>query len=134
MKLYERFLNAIEDGECTEEFEVILEDIEEELEDSPFGLDLSDVEKLCLVFNDDVDDYGYFSTLMHIMERSYSDDNESFVKSIVKGFTDATNCTRWASSFLNRLCNGGHTELVRNLLNELSDDQKVNFSEVKALK
>ncbi|MFI3252622.1 MAG: Imm30 family immunity protein [bacterium] len=133
MKFYEKFLNAIVDGECTEEFEVVLDEIEMELEGSPFGLDLSDIEELCLVFNDDVDDYGYYYTLLHIMERSYNDDRDAFVEAIVDGFAESTNCSEWAATFLNRLCNGGHTEFVKFLVSELNEDKKVNFRKVNAL-
>lgn len=134
MKAYEKLLKEIIDDECTEGFEEILEELEEEASESPFGLDLDTVEDLCLVFNDDIEHYGYFHTLLHIIEKSYSNDKEYFVKAIVKGFAKSTNCTSWASYFLNRLCNGGHTQLVKTLVNEVDEDKKVNFSEVNALK
>lgn len=112
MKLYERLLDSIEDNEITDEFQELFEEFEENDE-----ISLIDVLELCRVFNDEVDDYGLYYSIIHRMETIYEDDKEGYIKAVVNGLDSNTQCCRgWASNILNRLINAGHESTINTLL------------------
>ncbi|MFI3328854.1 MAG: Imm30 family immunity protein [bacterium] len=124
MKLYEQLLNEIKDNEITEEFQEIFETAE-----SNGTFSLEDVEGICRVFTDGVDDCGLFYSMIHAIERTYVNDKNGYLEAIVRGFSLNTNeCSEWCTTVLTRVVNAGHGGYLSMLIGELEDDY--NFMDV----